>query len=68
LLSTTQEDARELIAMILRMAGANVQTASSVREALQHPDASHPDVLLADIGMPGADGSALIREVRRREA
>jgi CheY-like chemotaxis protein len=62
------EDARELIATILTMAGANVQTASSVHEALRHLEASPPDVLLADIGMPGADGYALISEVRRREA
>jgi CheY-like chemotaxis protein len=63
-----EEDARALIATILTTAGAHVQTASSVREALQHLDASVPDVLLADIGMPGADGYDLIREVRRREA
>jgi len=62
------DDARELIATILTMAGANVQTASSVHEALRHLEASPPDVLLADIGMPGADGYALISEVRRREA
>jgi PAS domain S-box-containing protein len=62
------EDARELIATILMKAGANVQTASSVREALRHLEAARPDVLLADIGMPGVDGYALIREVRRREA
>jgi PAS domain S-box-containing protein len=63
-----EEDARELIATILTTAGANVRTASSVREALQQLDLSPPDVLLADIGMPGADGYVLIREVRRREA
>ena len=63
-----EEDARGLLATILTTAGANVQTASSAREALQHLDASPPDVLLADIGMRGADGYALIREVRRREA
>lgn len=62
------EDTRELMAMILTKAGAIVQTASSVPEALRHLDASRPDVLLADICMPGADGYALIREVRRREA
>jgi CheY-like chemotaxis protein len=38
-----------------------------VREALLQLEVSPPDVLLADIGMPGADGYALIREVRRRE-
>jgi PAS domain S-box-containing protein len=62
------EDARELISTILTTAGANVRTASSVHEALRHLEASPPDVLLADIGMPGADGYALISEVRRREA
>ena len=61
------EDARDLIATILTNAGANVQTASSVPEALRQLEVSPPDVLLADIGMPGADGYSLIREVRRRE-
>ena len=62
-----EEDARDLIATILTTAGANVRMASSTFEALQQLDASRPDVLLADIGMPGSDGYALIREVRRRE-
>lgn len=62
------EDARELLAVILRAAGARVETASSVTDALRHLDTSQPDVLLADIGMPGLDGYALIREVRKREA
>jgi PAS domain S-box-containing protein len=62
------EDARDLIATILTTAGAKVLTASSVDEALRHLEAWTPDVLLADIGMPGTDGYALIREVRRREA
>jgi PAS domain S-box-containing protein len=62
------EDARELLTTILTTAGADVLAASSVREALQHLDASRPDVLLTDIAMPGADGYVLIREVREREA
>jgi PAS domain S-box-containing protein len=62
------DDHRELIATILTTAGASVQTASSVREALQHLEGSRPDVLLADVGMPGVDGYALIREVRKRDA
>jgi PAS domain S-box-containing protein len=60
-------DARELIVTILTTAGATVETASSVPEALRHLDGWRPDVLLADIGMPGLDGYALIREVRRQE-
>ena len=60
-------DTRELIAAILGSAGAVVQTASSVSEALQYLQADQFDVLLADIGMPGLDGYALIREVRASE-
>jgi CheY-like chemotaxis protein len=63
-----EEDARQLMATILRSAGAEVRTASSVDEALRELDAAPADVLLADLGMPGADGYALIREVRRRGA
>ena len=63
-----EDDARELVATILRAAGAEVNTAASVAEALHHLDASPPHILLADIGMPGTDGYALIREVRRRDA
>jgi PAS domain S-box-containing protein len=62
-----EQDARDLLATILTTAGADVQAASSVREALRHLDASRPDVLLADIAMPGANGYVLIREVRKRE-
>ena len=63
-----EEDARQLIATILRGAGAEVRTASSVDEALRELEAAPTDVLLADLAMPGADGYALIREVRRRGA
>jgi PAS domain S-box-containing protein len=68
LLVDDDEDARQLTATILRTAGAEVRTASSVDEALRELEASPADVLLADLGMPGADGYDLIREVRRRSA
>jgi signal transduction histidine kinase/CheY-like chemotaxis protein len=63
-----EEDARDLISTILTSAGASVETAPTVADALRSLDASNPDVLLADLGMPGVDGFALIREVRRRES
>jgi PAS domain S-box-containing protein len=62
------DDAREMLATVLRTVGATVQTASSVDDALRQLATSSPDVLLADIGMPGVDGYALILEVRTREA
>jgi PAS domain S-box-containing protein len=61
------DDARSLLATILRAAGADVQIAATSSEALMHLSASMPDVLLSDIGMPGEDGYALIREIRKRE-
>ena len=42
-------------------------SAASAREALASLAAQPPDVLLSDIGMPGEDGYALIREVRSLE-
>ncbi len=61
-------DGRDALAAILAGAGAMVQTASSVEEVLQLLQIFRPNVLLADIGMPGANGYDLIREVRRRDA
>jgi signal transduction histidine kinase/integral membrane sensor domain MASE1 len=61
------EDARELLSTALSAAGASVRTASSVDEALTSVDEQWPDVLLADIGLPGEDGYSLIREMRMRE-
>jgi CheY-like chemotaxis protein len=58
-------DSRELFGEALRMAGASVQMAASVEEALHKLHSERFDVLVADIGMPGRDGYALIEAVRR---
>ena len=57
-------DARDLFAMTLRDCGAEVLTAACCAEALTALARERPDVLLADIGMPGEDGYALISRVR----
>ena len=57
-------DARELLSLILEQAGAEVELAGSAAEALERLPQVRPDVLISDIGMPGADGYELIRQVR----
>ena len=63
-----EADARELITMMLVHGGAEVRTAVSATEALAACDEWRPDVLISDIGMPGEDGYALIKELRARES
>lgn len=59
-----QEDARRLIAAVLEGCGAQVTTASSALEALEHMETERFDLLLSDIGMPEEDGYAFIQRVR----
>ena len=53
-------DARELIAAVLESAGARVDTASSAEEAIANVGRIRPDALVADLGLPGEDGYALL--------
>jgi PAS domain S-box-containing protein len=55
---------RDIVAAILRRAGAEVTTASSVREALESVAKSSPDVIVCDIAMPQEDGYAFVHELR----
>ncbi len=59
-----EQDAREIVSIILGEAGAEIETASSTREALDLMERWKPDVLISDIGMPGESGYDLIRMVR----
>jgi CheY-like chemotaxis protein len=60
--------ARELVALALAQGGAEVRTAVSAPEALAACDEWRPDVLVADIGMPGEDGYTLMKKLRARES
>jgi signal transduction histidine kinase len=60
------DDSRRLLTRALKRAGAEVAEASSVKAALGLLEASHPQVLVSDLGMPGQDGYDLVREVRGR--
>ena len=62
------DDVRELLGMILEMAGAKVAAAASVRAALDALGTVRPHVIVSDVGMPNEDGFALMRQVRARAA
>lgn len=55
------------LSLMLRDRGAEVRVAHSYDEALAEIAKERPDILLSDIGMPGKDGYALIKEIRRTE-
>jgi PAS domain S-box-containing protein len=57
-------DARVLVSKVLESRGAQVETAASAREGFDLIRKAPPDVLLADIGMPGEDGYAFIQRIR----
>jgi CheY-like chemotaxis protein len=57
-------DFRELVTVMLGQYGAEVKAAASAGEALVYVENWRPDVLVADIGMPGEDGYGLIQKVR----
>lgn len=56
---------RELIREILEPHGYQVIEAADGREALRKIEETEPDLILLDIQMPGLDGYAVVRELRR---
>jgi signal transduction histidine kinase/ActR/RegA family two-component response regulator len=58
----------DLLAFVLRSAGAAVVPAANAEDGYRLLSRSKPDVLLTDIGMPGEDGLAFIARVRRLSA
>ena len=63
-----EEDAREVLTLILQDQGAEVRAAASVAAALERIRERVPDVLVSDIGMPGEDGHVLLRKLRSLSA
>jgi CheY-like chemotaxis protein len=59
-----EPDALDLLSTVLVQAGAEVQAASSVEQAVETLQAFRPQLLISDIGMPGEDGYSLVRRVR----
>jgi CheY-like chemotaxis protein len=58
------ESTQELVATMLLMYGVSVRTAGRAGQAIEILSSWRPDVLLADLAMPGEDGYALVRRVR----
>lgn len=59
-----EPDARDLVATVLSEAGALVHVAGSAAEGFSAFKRFRPEVLVSDIGMPGADGYALMERIR----
>jgi signal transduction histidine kinase/ActR/RegA family two-component response regulator len=60
-----EADAREVVTLVLERCGAKVFVASSASEAFELLQQELPEVLVADIEMPGEDGYSLVRRIRR---
>ncbi len=65
-----EDNARELIASVLESSGARVTPLASAEETinlLTDTSLPRPDILVADLAMPGEDGFSLIRRLREWE-
>jgi signal transduction histidine kinase/CheY-like chemotaxis protein len=61
------QEAREMMMVVLSDRGANVRVAGDYEAALRSMEQAWPDVLVSDIGLPGRDGYELVRRVRQIE-
>jgi signal transduction histidine kinase/ActR/RegA family two-component response regulator len=59
-----ETDTRKLISAVIEQSGAEVAACASAGEALEKLKTWRPHILMSDIGMPGEDGYAFIRQVR----
>ena len=59
-------DAAEALSMLLETLGHEVRTMHDGTSALAIVDEFRPEVVILDIGLPGMDGFALARELRKR--
>jgi signal transduction histidine kinase/CheY-like chemotaxis protein len=63
-----EDDAREMLGLMLRQLGAEVCMAASAQEARNLLTQWYPHVMVSDIGMPDEDGYALINQIRALES
>jgi two-component system CheB/CheR fusion protein len=62
-----QEDAREMLTMLLQARGYIVYQARNGAEAIETIERVHPDVALVDLGLPILDGFEVARQLRANE-
>ncbi|MBZ9558307.1 MULTISPECIES: sigma-54 dependent transcriptional regulator [unclassified Modicisalibacter] len=62
-----EEHLRITASQTLELAGYRPQTVGDAESALTTLEEDYPGVVISDIRMPGMDGLALLREVRRRD-
>ena len=60
------EDSVDSLAMLLRLLGHEVQTASDGETAVAVAEAFRPDVAILDIGLPKVNGYDLAKQIRER--
>lgn len=64
LIADDNDDNRELLRLLLAAAGYGVQEARDGRECLRLAQQESPDLILADLSMPGMDGWTVLRELQ----
>ncbi|HJU74976.1 MAG TPA: response regulator [Gemmatimonadaceae bacterium] len=67
LVADDNPDSLESLALVLRLKGNDVRTASDGMRAIAEADAFQPDVILLDIGMPNMNGYDACRLIRGRD-
>lgn len=65
LIADDNEDAADMLAMILDSKGHEVRVAHDGLEAISSAQAFNPDVMLLDIGMPELDGHQVAEQIRK---
>jgi PAS domain S-box-containing protein len=67
LLVDDDRDGLAVLEIVLADRGARVEIATDAESGLRRMAGFEPDLVLSDIGIPGGDGYALMREIRRTE-